>query len=170
MYTNPSRATIPLIRPHQCDSEGGRIRGVLLYSPNKLECISSCYYHTCFNKIAVRFSHRHTLHANTTSPTSSQRRTYKWDKLRRGRHALGNKKHEYGERQQDSDTKRHLLARVSRKPEPEQAEHGQPQARENDVEQVVESAPAHHYRERHIRVRLDAASVSNLIPLDADVE
>ena len=31
MYTNPSRATIPRIRPHQCDSEGGRIRGVLLY-------------------------------------------------------------------------------------------------------------------------------------------
>ena len=30
-YMNPSRATIPLIRPHQCDSEGGRIRGVLLY-------------------------------------------------------------------------------------------------------------------------------------------
>ena len=29
---NPSRATIPLIRPHQCDSEGGRIRGVLLYN------------------------------------------------------------------------------------------------------------------------------------------
>ena len=28
---NPSRATIPLIRPHQCDSKGGRIRGVLLY-------------------------------------------------------------------------------------------------------------------------------------------
>ena len=24
------RETIPLIRPHQCDSEGGRIRGVLL--------------------------------------------------------------------------------------------------------------------------------------------
>ena len=31
VYTNPSRATIPLIRPHQCDSEGGRIRGVPLY-------------------------------------------------------------------------------------------------------------------------------------------
>ena len=30
-YMNPSRATIPLIRPHQCDSGGGRIRGVLLY-------------------------------------------------------------------------------------------------------------------------------------------
>ena len=31
-YMNPSRATIPLIRPHQCDSDGGRIiRGVLLY-------------------------------------------------------------------------------------------------------------------------------------------
>ena len=26
---NPSRATIPLIRPLQCDSDGGRIRGVL---------------------------------------------------------------------------------------------------------------------------------------------
>ena len=33
-YTNPSRATIPLIRPHQCDFEGGRIRGVLLYIDN----------------------------------------------------------------------------------------------------------------------------------------
>ena len=33
VYMNPSRATIPLIRPHQCDSEGGRIyiRGVLPY-------------------------------------------------------------------------------------------------------------------------------------------
>ena len=31
-YTNPSRATIPLIRPHQCDSEGGHIRGVLKHS------------------------------------------------------------------------------------------------------------------------------------------
>ena len=30
-YTNPSRAAIPLIRPHQCDSGGCRIRGVLLY-------------------------------------------------------------------------------------------------------------------------------------------
>ena len=27
----PSRATIPLIRPHRRDSDGGRIRGVLLY-------------------------------------------------------------------------------------------------------------------------------------------
>ena len=31
-YMNPSRATIPLIRQHQCDSDGGRIRGVLLYN------------------------------------------------------------------------------------------------------------------------------------------
>ena len=30
-YMNPSRATIPLIRPRQCDSDGGHIRGVLLY-------------------------------------------------------------------------------------------------------------------------------------------
>ena len=29
-YLNPLRATIPLIRPHQCDSDGGRIRGILL--------------------------------------------------------------------------------------------------------------------------------------------
>ena len=28
-YINPSRETILLLRPHQCDSEGGRIRGVL---------------------------------------------------------------------------------------------------------------------------------------------
>ena len=30
-YMNPSRATIPPIRPHQYDSDGGRIREVLLY-------------------------------------------------------------------------------------------------------------------------------------------
>ena len=39
---NPSRATIPLIRPHQCDSEGGRIRGVLLYSV--LQCLVIASY------------------------------------------------------------------------------------------------------------------------------
>ena len=36
---NPSRATIPLIRPHQCDSEGGRIRGVLLYIGLHFSCV-----------------------------------------------------------------------------------------------------------------------------------
>ena len=40
MYTNPSRATIPLIRPHQCDSEGGRIRGVLLYNEYRAVAVS----------------------------------------------------------------------------------------------------------------------------------
>ena len=40
LYKNPSRATIPLIRPHQCDSEGGRIRGVLLYNDNL--CLFRC--------------------------------------------------------------------------------------------------------------------------------
>ena len=30
-YINPSRETIPLIRPLQCDSEGGCITGVLLF-------------------------------------------------------------------------------------------------------------------------------------------
>ena len=31
-YMNPSRANVPFIRPHQCDSDGGHIRGVLLYA------------------------------------------------------------------------------------------------------------------------------------------
>ena len=35
-YMNPSRATIPLIRPHQCDSDGGRIRGVLLSQNHRI--------------------------------------------------------------------------------------------------------------------------------------
>ena len=38
-YMNPSRAAIPLIRPHQCDYEGGRIRGVLLYLQSRLACL-----------------------------------------------------------------------------------------------------------------------------------
>ena len=32
-YMNPSRATIPLIRPHRCDSDGkGKGKGMVLYS------------------------------------------------------------------------------------------------------------------------------------------
>ena len=44
---NPSRATIPLIRPHQCDSEGGRIRGVLLYIQCKYLYLSMMLTMTC---------------------------------------------------------------------------------------------------------------------------
>ena len=36
IVSSPSRTTIPLIRPHQCDSEGGHIRGVLLYKMHAL--------------------------------------------------------------------------------------------------------------------------------------
>ena len=44
-YMNPSRATIPLIRPHQCDSDGGRIRGVLLYYHKITEYGIKCSMH-----------------------------------------------------------------------------------------------------------------------------
>ena len=44
-YTNSSRATIPLIRPHQCDSDGGRIRGVLLYYHTITEYGIKCCMH-----------------------------------------------------------------------------------------------------------------------------
>ena len=44
-YMNPSLATIPLIRPHQCDSDGGRIRGVLLYYHKITEYGIKCCMH-----------------------------------------------------------------------------------------------------------------------------
>ena len=44
-YMNPSRATIPLIRPHQCYSDGGRIRGVLLYYHKITEYGIKCCMH-----------------------------------------------------------------------------------------------------------------------------
>ena len=44
-YMNPSRATMPIIRPHQCDSDGGRIRRVLLYYHKITECGIKCYMH-----------------------------------------------------------------------------------------------------------------------------
>ena len=44
-YMNPSRATIPLIRPHQCDSDGGRIREVLLYYHKITEYGIKCCMH-----------------------------------------------------------------------------------------------------------------------------
>ena len=42
---NPSRVTIPLIRPHQCYSDGGRIRGVLLYYHKITEYGIKCCMH-----------------------------------------------------------------------------------------------------------------------------
>ena len=44
-YMNPSRATIPLKRPHQCDSDGGRIRGVQRYYHNITEYGIKCCMH-----------------------------------------------------------------------------------------------------------------------------
>ena len=44
-YTNPSRATIPLIRPHTCDSDGGHIRGVLLYTHLVYKCLIMYDFH-----------------------------------------------------------------------------------------------------------------------------
>ena len=53
LYTNPSRATIPLIRPHQCDSEGGRIRGVLLYR-QKLRQQRTRYSSCLLNRMSTK--------------------------------------------------------------------------------------------------------------------
>ena len=52
LYTNPSRATIPLKRPHQCDSEGGRIRGILLYD----QCLPVFAFSPCLAKPLCYFS------------------------------------------------------------------------------------------------------------------
>ena len=62
-YMNPSRATIPLIRPHQCDSDGGRIRGVLLYHYQVLsfehaenKCTIAIYLLNSVSEIIVNLS------------------------------------------------------------------------------------------------------------------
>ena len=56
---NPSRANIPLIRPHQCDSDGGRIRGVLLY-------YNAIYI---YNSVVTR-RHRHINSSASTPPNA----------------------------------------------------------------------------------------------------
>ena len=69
LNTNLSRATIPLIRPHQCDSEGGRIRGfycttncpnIICSFPDPqplnsvLILIARCRYHTYVDEYLFR--------------------------------------------------------------------------------------------------------------------
>ena len=60
-YTNPSRATIPLIRPHQCDSEGCRIRGVLLYHSAQLISLIYIALTLCLPKTEISVVQRPTL-------------------------------------------------------------------------------------------------------------
>ena len=94
--------------------------------------------------------------------------TYQRDEFGRGWDALGNEKHEDGESQQDGDPERNLLSGLGRQPEPEQTEHGQPETRADDVEQVVERSTSYDDGERDVRVRLDAASVADLVATDPD--
>ena len=59
LYTNPSRATIPLIRPHQCDYEGGRIRGVLSIRGGHGEpaAAGSCHVTCCYCGVTYCYCH-----------------------------------------------------------------------------------------------------------------
>jgi len=91
--------------------------------------------------------------------------TDKWYELGRGGSALGDQQHEDRERQQNGDTERHLLAGVGWQPEPGDGEQAEPEARTDDVEQVVEGTAPYHQAERHVRVRLLAARVQHLVAL-----
>ena len=95
-------------------------------------------------------------------------RTHKWYELGRSRHVFGNHQHEDGKRQQNGNSQRNLLAGVGRQPEPDQTEHRQPEAREDDVEQVVESTASNDDAERDVGVRFQTARVHDLIAFDAD--
>jgi len=85
--------------------------------------------------------------------------------LWRGWCAFGDQQHEDGKREQHGDAKRHLLAGVCRKPKPSDAEYAEPQARTDDVEQVVECSASHRQRKSHVWIRFVAASVRHLVAL-----
>jgi len=57
------------------------------------------------------------------------------------------------------------VTRLGRQPEPDDAEQAQPETRADDVEEVVERASTHQHAERHVRVRMIAARVPHLVPL-----
>lgn len=89
--------------------------------------------------------------------------THQRDEFGRCRHIFGDHQHEHGESQQDGDAESDLFAGVGRQPEPEQTQHRQPEAREDDVEQIVKRTPSNDNRERHVGVRFPTARVVHLV-------
>ena len=71
--------------------------------------------------------------------------------LARLRYVLGHEQHEDREGEQHRDAERHLLATIGRQPEADQTQHREPNARQDDVEQVVEDAASHEDAKRHVR-------------------
>ena len=97
-------------------------------------------------------------------PYTDHTLTYKRHELRGGRHGLRDEQHEDGEGQQDGDAQGDLLAGVRRQPEAEEAEDGEPEAGEDDVEEVVQRLAADNDSEANVWVGLFATRVVHLYP------
>jgi len=74
---------------------------------------------------------------------------------RGSRNGVGDHEQEDGEREQDGDAERDLLAGVRRQTEADHDEHGQHDARQDDVHHVELVAALEMQREDDVRVALD---------------
>ena len=75
-----------------------------------------------------------------------------------GRYVLGYEQHEHRVGEQDGDGEADLFAAVRRQPERAHVQDGQPHARHDYVEQVVEDAATHVNVHGHVRERLVRAA------------
>jgi len=75
---------------------------------------------------------------------------------RGSRNGVGDHEQEDGEREQDGDAERDLLAGVRRQTEADHDEHGQHDARQDDVHHVELVAALEMQREDDVRVALDS--------------
>jgi len=89
-------------------------------------------------------------------------------RVRSGRHRLSNPQKEHNQCQQYGDLKVHLLARLNREEEAEEGDEEDEKARCDEVDDVEQTATAHAYSERDVRIELSAASVLLLVTLGCD--
>ena len=104
--------------------------------------------------------------ADTNPTTAAAPPTDERNELRRRRHVLGDEQHEDGIGEEDGDAERHLLAGVRRQTEGQEAEDVEPDARQDDVEHIVEDAPVDEDGDGDVRVDGGTDRVDDRVALD----
>ena len=90
--------------------------------------------------------------------------------VRCGRHAFRYKQHEQGIRQPDSNTQSYLLASSWRQTEREHAQNVQPEARQQDAENVVQDAAVKDDVYRDVRENSGADWINDLVTYNLVLE
>ena len=94
---------------------------------------------------------------------------YEWRDFRRPRHVVCKHHHEYSETEQNGYHKAHSLTRLRRQIEWEHGQHGQDDARNNQVHHVKKDSSFHLYCICNVDERVRTAAVSDLMSVQSGV-